>query len=213
MEFKTVLFDFDGTVANTLPLCIHGFQAVFKKYDDRSIDPEGVVAMFGPSDDGMIIKNFHHKENIAKAIELYYQIYENEHQDFVARNSDILNLLNELRNREINVGVITGKSRRAYQISEKALGFKGLFESVVTGDDVAIPKPDPSGILQTLSKFDASKETSIYIGDSNSDILAGKAAGIHTAAVQWLPVTQSSSYPSNPDFYWTKVDDFMRLLD
>lgn len=212
MEFRTVLFDFDGTVANTLPLCIHGFQTVFKKYDLRSVDAAGVVSMFGPTDDGMILKNFHHQENVQEAIELYYEIYETEHQKYVEPNSEILSLLKELKHRGTRVGLITGKSRRAYQISEKALGFEGLFESVITGDDVDLPKPDPSGILSTLDELNADKESSIYVGDSNSDILAGKAAGIHTAAVQWLPVTQSSTYPANPDFYWTRVEDFKQLL-
>lgn len=212
MKFRTVLFDFDGTLANTLPLTIYGMQKIFEKFDGRSLSDEGIVAMFGPPENGMIAENFRHKENIQAAIDLYYQIYENEHHHFVENNADILNLLRELKERRITIGVITGKSRRAYRLSEKALGFEGFFESVITGDDVSRPKPDPEGIKRTLKKFEASPETSIYIGDSNTDILAGKAAGIQTAAVQWLPVSQSGSFPAKPDYYWTKVNDFIDLL-
>lgn len=212
MEFRTVLFDFDGTVANTLPLCIHGFKSVFKKYDNRDITTDGIISMFGPTDDEMIRKNLQHQEKIPEAIEYYYQIYMNEHKKFVADNPGILRLLTKLNRRQVQVGLITGKSRHAYTISEKILGFEGLFKSVLTGDDVTIPKPDPQGILKTLKNFHAEKDTAIYIGDSNNDILAGKAAGIHTAAVQWFQMSQSGSYPAGPDYYWTDVNDFLQLL-
>jgi haloacid dehalogenase superfamily, subfamily IA, variant 3 with third motif having DD or ED/haloacid dehalogenase superfamily, subfamily IA, variant 1 with third motif having Dx(3-4)D or Dx(3-4)E len=213
MEFRTVLFDFDGTVANTLPLCIHGFQSVFKKYDNRDITTEGIISMFGPTDDEMIHKNLQHRDTVSEAIDDYYQIYTKEHKKFVGDNPDILRLLKELNRRQVQVGLITGKSRHAYTISEKILGFEGLFQSVVTGDDVSVPKPDPQGILKTLEIFHANKDTAIYIGDSNNDILAGKAAGIHTAAVQWFPMSQSGSYPAGPDYYWTHVNEFLDLLN
>ncbi|MDD9148774.1 MULTISPECIES: HAD family hydrolase [unclassified Sporolactobacillus] len=212
MNVNTVLFDFDGTLANTLPLAIYGMKQVFEKFDGRSFDENGIVSMFGPTEDSMIARNFRHKEKIQEAIDSYYQIYEDRHHDYVEDNSDIVNLLQELKELRMKIGVITGKSRRAYRLSEKALGFKGFFESVITGDDVSRPKPDPEGIKKTLNKFAALPETAIYIGDSNTDILAGKAAGIRTAAVQWLPVTQSSSFPARPDYHWSKVSQLIDWL-
>lgn len=212
MDFKTVLFDFDGTVANTLPLCIHGFKSVFKKYDNRSIDTKGIIAMFGPTDDEMIRKNLEHQGVVPEAIDFYYQIYTDEHKKYVGDYPDIIRLLKALKRRKTQVGLITGKSRHAYEISEKLLGLEGLFHYVVTGDDVTVPKPDPQGILKTLDHFHSDRETAIYIGDSNNDILAGKAAGIHTAAVQWFPMSQSGSYPAGPDYHWTNVNDFLDLL-
>ncbi|MFX3617012.1 MAG: HAD family hydrolase [Sporolactobacillus sp.] len=212
MKLRTVLFDFDGTLANTLPLTIHGMQYVFKTFDERTIRDDEVIAMFGPPEDGMISENFRHKDRIAEAIDCYFSIYTKEHQDYVENNSDILKLLQELKEQHIPVGVITGKSRRSYLLSEKALGFQGLFSHVITGDEAAAPKPDPQGILQTLELFQADPASSIYIGDSNIDVLAGKAAGIHTAAVQWLPMSQSSDFPAAPDYYWTDVNPFIALL-
>ncbi|RYM06320.1 HAD family hydrolase [Sporolactobacillus sp. THM7-7] len=212
MKLSTVLFDFDGTLANTLPLTIYGMQQVFEKYDHQSFDEEGIIDMFGLPEDGMIAENFRNKENVPVAIDRYYQIYQSEHERLVEKNPEIVTLLRYLKERNIQVGVITGKSRRAYRLSEKALGFEGVFQSVITGDEVKSHKPDPEGILRTLQLFQAKKEESIYIGDSNSDVLAGQAAGIHTAGVHWLPVSQSKAFPARPDFYWTKVDECLRLL-
>lgn len=47
---KAVLFDFDGTLANTLPICYYAFQNVFKKYDNRELSTNEISAMFGPSE-------------------------------------------------------------------------------------------------------------------------------------------------------------------
>lgn len=212
MKFHSVLFDFDGTLANTLPLAIHGFQAVFEKYDGRTIDLDGIVAMLGTPDDVMIAENFKHKDQIPAAIEEYYRIYETEHDRFVEKSPEILAMIQFLKARGIKVGVITGKTRRAYRLSEKALELSGLFDSVVTGDEVDKPKPDPQGILRTLERFGATKDEAIYIGDSNNDVRAGKAAGIHTAGVHWLPMSQSKTFPAGPDYYWTSVDQLLDLI-
>lgn len=212
MELRTILFDFDGTLANTLPLVVHALHEIFRKFDGRELDKRQIIDMFGPADQKIIEKNFHHRDKVAAAVELYFHLYETEHNAYIQDDPAINRMLKILKEQGRRVGVITGKSRRAYLISEQALGFAGQFESVITGDDVKRPKPDPSGILKMMDQFGADAATTIYIGDSNSDILAGKAAGIHTAAVQWLPVTQSSTYPAGPEFFWTNVDQFLALL-
>ncbi|MCO7176216.1 HAD family hydrolase [Sporolactobacillus kofuensis] len=212
MKFRNVLFDFDGTLANTLPLTIHAMQIVFEKYEGRILNHEEIVAMFGPTEEGMIANNFMNKAKVPEAIELYFELYEKDHAEFVEQNDEIVALLKFLKEQGKKIGLITGKAHRAYLISEEKLGFKGVFDSIITGDDVSNPKPDPEGINRTLTKFEADLDSSIYIGDANGDIIAGKAAGIHTAAVQWLPVSQSNSFPAHPDFYWTKISQFTDLL-
>ncbi|MCO7125729.1 HAD-IA family hydrolase [Sporolactobacillus shoreicorticis] len=212
MELQNVLFDFDGTLANTLPLTIFAMQKVFKKYDGQSYDGHEIVSMFGPPEEEMVRKNLKNQSAALDAVDLYFILYEEEHDRYVEKNAEIFNMLGLLKDMGIRIGLITGKARRSFLISEEKLGFKDIFDSVITGNDVVNPKPDPEGIKQTLIKFEADPAKSIYIGDANGDILAGKAAGIHTAAVQWLEMSQSDSYPANPEFYWTKVSQFVELL-
>ncbi|WP_028983089.1 HAD family hydrolase [Sporolactobacillus terrae] len=213
MRLHNVLFDFDGTLANTLPLTVHAMKKVFKRFDSRTVTTDEVIAMFGPPEEKMISMNLTNQADVAEAVEFYFVIYEKQHDAYVEKNLEIFKLLHLLRDRNINIGLITGKARRSYLISEKKLGFGGKFDSIITGDDVSVAKPDPEGINRTLKKFDALPEESIYIGDANGDTLAGKAAGIHTAAVQWLEMAQSSEFPAKPEFYWTKVEQFIAMLN
>ena len=46
---KAIIFDFDGTLANTLPVCFYAFLSVFKKFDNNEVTPDEIKAMFGPS--------------------------------------------------------------------------------------------------------------------------------------------------------------------
>ncbi|WKB37305.1 HAD-IA family hydrolase [Terrilactibacillus sp. S3-3] len=145
-------------------------------------------------------------------MEHYYAVYKKDHARFVPQNKAIKTLLTLLNEQGMKMGIITGKSRRAFDLSMESMAMPGVFSTVVTGDDVEIPKPDPTGIVSTMRKLGAVKEETIYIGDSNNDILAGKAAGIHTAGVHWLGTSQSARFDAQPDFIWTKVDDFIKLL-
>lgn len=59
-NIRAVIFDFDGTLANTLPICFYAFQHVFKEFDNKDLSSEEIKAMFGPSETGIIRDNLSH---------------------------------------------------------------------------------------------------------------------------------------------------------
>jgi pyrophosphatase PpaX len=85
---KAVIFDFDGTLADTLPVCFFAFQAVFREFDNRELTNEEIKAMFGPSETGIIRKNLMNND-YEKAIELFYEKYNDEHQNLVRNYQSI----------------------------------------------------------------------------------------------------------------------------
>ncbi|KKC48952.1 hypothetical protein VE23_20730 [Paenibacillus sp. D9] len=211
---KLVLFDFDGTLADTLPLSFSAFKAVFKQFGDQDLTNEDIVAMFGPTEDDIIRRNIPAGHSAEEAIRRYYAVYENGHRDgTMTGDSDVAALLDILRGKGIAMGVITGKSRRAYDISVEALNIADCFAISVTGDDVDKPKPDPEGILLGLGKLGASPAETVFIGDSNADILAGKAAGVRTFGVRWLSTFQSAQYDAEPDGLFSSTAEFLQLLN
>jgi len=68
---KAIIFDFDGTLANTLPICYYAFQNVFKQFNNKVLTSEEIKAMFGPSETGIIRENLINT-NKEQAIEMYY---------------------------------------------------------------------------------------------------------------------------------------------
>ncbi|MBH5319600.1 HAD family hydrolase [Paenibacillus sp. GSMTC-2017] len=210
---KAILFDFDGTLADTLPLSFHAFQTVFKQYDNRDVTIDELISMLGPTEEDIIGGNFSDQTSVQQAIEDYYSIYEKGHLDTFQNDQNIIDLLHDLKENGIKLGVITGKSRRAYTLSTEALSLHSYFDIAITGNDVEKPKPDPEGINNALSTLGINKSNAIFIGDSNADIVAGKAAGVRTYGVQWLSTSQSLVYDLNPDAIFTSVVELRELLD
>ncbi|GKU77416.1 HAD family hydrolase [Paenibacillus sp. L3-i20] len=213
MSIKVVLFDFDGTLADTLPLSFHAFKTVFKQYDNRDVSNDELVAMFGPTEEDIIDGNFSDKTLVQQAIEDYYSIYEQGHFGTFQNDQEIIDLLQFLKESGLIIGVITGKSRRAFQLSSEALMMQRFFDISITGDDVDRAKPDPEGINNALSILNIDKSDAIFIGDSNADILAGVAAGVRTYGVRWLPTYQSPDYDLMPDGIFNRVAEFRELLE
>lgn len=210
-KIKAIIFDFDGTLADTLPVCFSAFQAVFRKFDNRELTPEDIKAMFGPSETGIIRKNLINTDH-ENAIELYYEKYNSEHQYLVQKNEEINNLLKRLKNDGYKLGIVTGKARRSLDLSLKRLEMTHFFDVIITGDDVESPKPHPEGINKALEQLNVSNNEAIFIGDSDADILAGKQANIHTIGVQWLPNYQTIEFSVQPDELYSNISDFNQLL-
>lgn len=208
---RAIIFDFDGTLANTLPVCYYAFQSVFKKFDNREITPSEILVMFGPSEVGIIRENLlsPHKE---EAIEYFYQQYSQFHQDLVEVNQDIHGLVTSLRGTDIKLGIFTGKAKRSLAISLELLHMEGLFDVIITGDDVHNPKPDPEGLLKALALLEVESSEAIFVGDSDADVIAGKQSGVFTIGVQWLPEYQSATFSEQPNLLINSVMEFENYI-
>lgn len=208
-NIRTVIFDFDGTLADTLPLVYHSFQTIFKEFDGKDFSDEQIKSMFGPAEPEIIEENLDSSDKEA-AINLYFKTYSEEHDNFVVFNDKIHSLITALKESGIKLGIVTGKSQKSLDTSLKRLGMDSLFDCKISGDDVSSPKPDPEGILKLLSDLNQKKHEAIFLGDSDADIAAGIRAGVITIGVQWLPNIQTSLFSIEPDDVYEKIDDFMR---
>ncbi|MGM9987576.1 MAG: HAD family hydrolase [Bacillaceae bacterium] len=208
---KAIIFDFDGTIANTLPLCYYAFQDVFKTFDNRDLSAKEIVAMFGPSETGIIRENLIHT-NKDEAIELYYADYAAYHDQFVKHNEEIIQLLTYLKEQGMKLGIVTGKARRSLEISLKALHMDSFFDVIITGDDVNQPKPHPEGLLKALAILGVRENEAIFIGDSDADIKAGVDGNVYTVGVHWLPDYQTTDFTIKPDAIFDQVSDFLNTI-
>jgi pyrophosphatase PpaX len=208
---KAVIFDFDGTLADTLPVCFLAFQAVFKKYDDREVTPEEIKSMFGPSETGIIQQNLMNTDH-EKAIELYYEVYRERHETVVENNEEINNLLKLLKTKGYKLGIVTGKARKSLDISLECIGLNNFFDVIITGDDVEEPKPHPEGIHKALDYLNLSSDEAVFLGDSDADIMAGLQANVRTIGVQWLPNYQTIEFSIQPHVVHRNIKEFLESL-
>lgn len=208
---KAIIFDFDGTLADTLPICFYAFQAVFKEFDNIEVTSDEIKAMFGPSETG-IIREYLIDSNHDQAIELYYEKYSEKHRELVLDNEKMNDLLLQLKREGYKLGIVTGKARRSLLISLECLNMSDLFDVIITGDDVGTPKPHPEGVNKALEHLNIKNTEAVFLGDSEADILAGKQANVHTIGVQWLPNYQTLEFSVQPDQMFSSEAEFIQHL-
>jgi pyrophosphatase PpaX len=208
---KAIIFDFDGTLADTLPVCFYAFQSVFKEFDDIEVTSDEIKSMFGPSETGIIKENLKNS-NWEKAIELYYQKYREKHAELVMVNEELNDLLQLLKKQGYKLGIVTGKAKESLIISLDHLNMSEIFDVIITGDDVSIPKPHPEGLNQALALLNVTNDEALFLGDSDADIKAGKQANVRTIGVQWLPNYQTQEFSIQPDQTISHVSEFIESL-
>ena len=109
----------------------------------------------------------------------------------------VRDLLSRLRERRLRLGIVSSKFR--FRI-EAVLLRDGLLESVDTivgGEDVAVLKPDPEGLLEVIRRLGVSPTATLYVGDSVVDAQTAQRAGVRFAPVLTgaTPGTAFAQYP------------------
>ena len=97
-------------------------------------------------------------------------------------------VLKELKDKGYVLGVVTNKGLPLTIYSLELCGIKDLFDVIVTADDVAIPKPDPTGVFDAMKKIGIKdKKDVLYIGDNDIDYFTADNAQVDALLVTWGP--------------------------
>jgi HAD superfamily hydrolase (TIGR01509 family) len=203
-----VIFDVDGTLTRTNELIFASFNHVAEKYLGRRFAPEEIIALFGPPEEGAIIKVFG-PESVDEVMEELLLFYASRHREMASLHAGIEEVLSFLKGRGIALAVFTGKGRTTTAITLDILQLSGYFDMVVSGNDVVRHKPDPEGILRVLERFGCPPESALMVGDSLSDIRAARAAGVPVASVLWDCYHPDAVRRENSDLIFERVEDLL----
>ena len=205
MKFKSIIFDLDGTIADTLPLCIAAFKKSVEPILGKTISDEEIVATFGPSEEGTIRKLIPAHETAG--VSAYLKHYQELHATCPAPFPGIKELLAVLKAKGVLLGLVTGKGIHSTRISLNQFGLTSYFEVMETGSPEGPNKIN--GIHNVLNRFNAKAADSLYIGDAPSDILYCKEVGIPIAAAAWATTANPKELTAlNPDWLFYTVEEF-----
>jgi len=205
-KIKGIIFDLDGTVGNTLPLCIQAFRQSIEPLALTTLSDEDIIATFGPSEEGTIqtLVPEHYEQGMVN----YLQFYESLHDLCPAPFPGIVELIKELRSRKVRIAMVTGKGPHSTVISLKKFGMEGLFEQIETGSPTGPIKAEKmNAILEQWKGID--KTSVIYVGDTPGDITASRKAGIPIVAAAWAETAEPEKLKAlNPDHIFYSIDEF-----
>lgn len=208
---KMVAFDLDGTIGDTIPMCIKTFQQAVTPYTQRKLSKKEIIQTFGLNEEGMI-KRIVTNNNWEKALSDFYVLYKEAHISCPHPFDGIIELIKELKANSISTVLITGKGEKSCSITLRQFGMDTCFDKIETGSPVKNRKPE--AIKNLLFKTQLRSDEIVYIGDTISDIEACKEVGIRCLSAAWgvssKAVCQLESYNKDYVFYTVKsLRDFL----
>jgi len=208
-RFAGAIFDFDGTIADTLPICIEAFQETFAQYGGPRLDAAGVRALFGPSEEGVLAGTLGAEADAA--LESYLDQYRLLHETCSTPFPGIRRLLDALRHRGVPLAIVTGKGPRSVRISLDYIGLAGYFDPIEAGS------PDGSVKGQAMTRvaqaWDVAPERIVSVGDHVNDVREARRAGTIPVSVVWAhPDSAEVLQAEEPEALFVSVDDFASWL-
>ena len=153
------------------------------------------------------------KRQVANRIDAIYDPFDLDAASRWSLQPDAETLLQYLKERQVRIGLVTNIGKRAIELGMSRLRMAGLFDVVVTRNDVELLKPSGEGIRIALEKLGAKNADALFVGDSVSDILAAKDGGIKVAIVQGGESAPTSLNAAAPNYLWQSLGELKTLLD
>lgn len=205
-KIKAVIFDLDGTLANTIPLCIAAFRKSIEPLINRAVSDEEIIATFGPSEEGTILALI--PDHYEKGVSDYLKFYDTFHEMCPTPFEGIAEILSDLKNKQIRIAMVTGKGKYSTDISLDRFKLAHFFEIIETGIPGGPRKAQAIEIVLDFFK-PLKKEEVIYVGDAPSDILASRKAGIRVIAAAWAETAEPEKLKElAPDELFYTMKDF-----
>jgi beta-phosphoglucomutase family hydrolase len=177
---KAVLFDMDGVIAETEHVHIEAEKKTMLKYGVKITEDElhrytGTTAkqMFTELIaryrlDTTFEKIFNEKEQVM------FKLLETNTQPV----KGVVELLHRLKEKHVKLAVASSSHRRLVQYVLKKLEITGLFDSIITAEDVARGKPDPEIFLKSAHRLNVSPAECLVVEDAGLGVEAAKTAGM-----------------------------------
>jgi len=181
---RAILFDLDGTLIDTYRLYVESYRRALEPFLGY-LPTEAEMVSRGPASERSFLYDWLGQERGEASHAEFRRHYAELHGALCEGVYDgVPEMLAALRAAGYPLGIVTGKARHAWEVTDREMGL-GDFAVVVTDDDVAAPKPDPQGLLAAARALAVAPGEIVYVGDSTADLGAGRAAGMRTAAVLW----------------------------
>ncbi len=180
---KAVLFDLDGTFADTAPDLAAALNQVLIEEKLPALPFETIRPMVSHGGVALIKLGFNYDEQHADFERLKLRlldIYQNNISTLTTVFEGINELLLSLEARNIAWGIVTNKPAWLTDPLMQQMGFTHRAATIVSGDTTSERKPHPEPLFFACRQINCAPEECLYVGDAERDIIAGKAAGMRT---------------------------------
>ena len=213
VRFPAILFDFDGTLVDSIGLIIESFHHTMRVHGLPARSDAFWTAGLG-TPLRVALREFAADDAGVQALIATYREWNLAHHDALVRAfPGGLETVKTLKAEGRRVAVVTSKNLHGLEKGLDLCGFHGLFDVLVTSDDLEASKPSPEPVHLALARLGAKPAQALLVGDSPHDIAAGRDAGATTAACLWGPFSREQLAAERPDHWLASFADLTRLTD
>lgn len=207
---SAVLFDWDGTLANSFATTRHASLSVFRHFG-ITMDDDRYLATYRPDWHRTYRELGIPEERWGEAGRIWRAKYRERSREVVlfpgARE-----VLSALSDSGRQLGVVTSADRERFLEDLAGCGLVGRFETLVAFEDARRKKPHPEALLLALERLGVEPSEAVYTGDRPEDVAMGKRAGTRTAAVVSEFSGEEMLRAAEPDVLLRRIGDLPNAL-
>ncbi|MBS3137863.1 HAD family hydrolase [Candidatus Woesearchaeota archaeon] len=176
-DIKLIMFDYDGTLMDTFTLTCHIYNEIFRQFKiEKSFTKRQFQELF-ESDWKNCLKKLGllEKKQLDKASQIYMEITK-DFEDEIRCYPYIMEMI-PLLHKKYKLAIISNGNKDIILSRLKKYNLLQYFDYISGNDDGEKPSPQP--LIRCMQKLVVRSEQSIYVGDMDGDIIAGKAAKVH----------------------------------
>lgn len=208
MSVKVIIFDFDGTLADTLDAVVSITNRLAGEYGYKPTTPDELDQIRNLSSSEIIRQS---GISIFKIPFLLKRVTEDLRNDIQKLNPiiGIKDALLQLKNQGVTLGILTSNSEENVKIFLENHGMQELF-SFIYSETRLFSKHRI--ISKFMKKNNLNPEEVIYVGDETRDIEASKRIQIKVIAVSWGFNSREALAKQNPDFLVYKPSELIEVM-
>lgn len=205
--FKAVLFDWDGTLADTAEATYRCYERVFREFD-IAFDRDVYARTYSPNWYETFRSLGLPEHRWPAADERWLQHFAEES---ITVMSGAHELLADLASEGIEIAVVTSGSRDRVTREMEHHGIAPWLRTAVFGTDVVQKKPHPEALWRCLEVLGVKAEEAAYVGDSPEDVRMAKAANVFAVAVPGGYPNLEALRAARPDAFVTSLPDVLNV--
>ena len=190
---ELIIFDFDGTLINSIPDLTLAVNKMLSHYNLLPITVEQVTPFIGNGAKPLVKRSLQHampnqkipKELLVAAFEIYFSAYKEVTCQDTYSYPGVLETLNYLNKKGYKMVICTNKPFAFIEPILDKLSIKQFFQYWVGEDSLSTKKPDAAPLLHLASKTNTSIDKCIMVGDSKNDILAAQNSNMESIGVSY----------------------------
>jgi pyrophosphatase PpaX len=209
-KITTVLFDLDGTIIDTNELIIQSFFHALHGVAPEGFAREHIIPYMGQTLKSQL-QHFSGQEDVETLTQAYREYNHLRHDEMVSLFPGVAEVVPQLRNAGIRLGIVTTKMR---ETSIRALELLGLFENmdtIVSLDDVENAKPHPEPVAKAIRALGANPAETLMVGDSSVDMESAIAAGAVPVGVAWSLKGEEYLLKSGAEYVLQEMNELLTL--